>query len=166
MKTDGNLNDIIRDNLRPSGIHFQRIETGAIAAGVPDLNYCADGVEGWIENKKTHGWTVTLRPKQVSWIYRRIRAGGRVMIAVRRMVAGGVRSDRADELWLLRGEYAADLKARGLRWALNSEALLYRGVGGPMRWSWPRIEAELRELRSTPALVVGRRVAGTAVDDL
>jgi len=32
-------------------VHFQRIETGAIASGVPDANVCFDGKELWLEGK-------------------------------------------------------------------------------------------------------------------
>lgn len=112
--------------------------------GVPDLNFCIDGVEGWVEMKQTDGWAVTLEPEQVSWLFRRHRNGGRVFVAVRRWHDGGPRRGPAcDELWLLRGQYAPDLKTLGLKWAMTSPALLGRWCHGPARWDWDAVRSIL-----------------------
>lgn len=131
---DGGLRRIIMDNLYR--VHCQPVETGLISMGVPDLNFCADGVEGWIECKQTEGWAVTLEPEQISWLTRRARNGGRVFVAVRRWHTGGPRKGPpVDELWLLRGEYAPDLRSLGLQWTLSTRGpLLGRWSRG--QWDW------------------------------
>lgn len=145
---DGGLRGLFRSHLRQHA-DMQAVETGLIAAGVPDLNYCASGAEGWIEMKQTDGWAVTLRPEQVGWLCRRARAGGRVFVAVRRWHDGGPRrGPAADELWLLAGRFAPDLKTMGLEWASSSPALLGRWHGGPARWDWLAV---LRALRQSQA---------------
>lgn len=67
--------------------HLQRVETGLMTgAGVPDVNYCFNGVEGWMELK--HGdlparaATVVFRsqrglaPAQIEWQLYRRKCGG------------------------------------------------------------------------------------------
>src|SRR4051812_50147005 len=76
--------------------HFQRIETGGIARGVPDFNGCYGGVDVWIENKWTLGWVVKMRPAQVGWIERRSRAGGRCF------VAGCPTGRKREDLWVFK----------------------------------------------------------------
>jgi hypothetical protein len=68
---------------------------------------------------------------QVGWIERRLRAGGRVFILVRRA---------RDELWLLPGRSARKLSTRELK--LNSLAPLGKWEGGPRGWDWKKL-AEL-----------------------
>lgn len=143
---DGGLRGLFRTHLKPHA-DMQAVETGLIAAGVPDLNYCASGREGWIEMKQTDGWAVTLRPEQVGWLCRRARAGGRVFVAVRRWHDGGPRRGPAvDDLWLLRGKYAPDLKTGGLTWAREHCPSAVIGVwsGGPARWDWLAVLRALR----------------------
>lgn len=107
--------------------------------GVPDSNYCCEGVEGWIEFKVTAGWTVAMRPEQVGWLMRRSRAGGRCWVAVRRRCPSGPRREPADELWLFPGVDALVLQSDGL--AAFSRALTpaQRWEGGPAKWDWGRI---------------------------
>lgn len=116
--------------------HWQPIETGGVGRGVPDTNMCHDGRECWIEFKATPGWQVELRPEQVSWLSRRGRAGGRVFVAVRRQVTAGVRRLACDELFLIDGAYAIEVRAMGLREFDGKPWALYRGDGGPRRWDW------------------------------
>lgn len=142
---DGGLRRLFCEHLR-SGMHWQPVETGLISMGVPDANFCGSGVEGWVECKQTEGYSVTLSPEQVSWIFRRHRNGGRVFVAVRRWHTGGPRKGPpVDELWLLRGQYAPDLKTLGLRWAEQnaSGVLLGRWPGGPARWAWNEVRSML-----------------------
>lgn len=57
--------------------HWQRIESGSTARGIPDLNGCLDSQEIWIELKQES------KPPsgfQVNWIAKRARAGGRVWL--------------------------------------------------------------------------------------
>jgi len=135
---DGGLSKLFQEHLRD--IHWQRVETWSTGFGVPDLNGCGNGVEFWIECKQTDGCKINLRPEQIAWAMRRMRAGGRVYIAVRRKHAGGKRKGGAiDELWLYPGSAAQAL-------AVNRMALV-RSVGfwpgGPARWPWPIIRKTL-----------------------
>jgi len=81
----------LKRNLERPGVHLQRVET-TTSFGVPDVNYCIRGAEGWLELK---AWEVTqrprdsrfivpkLRPDQVSWLVRRRRARGRAFLCCR-----------------------------------------------------------------------------------
>src|SRR5262245_12716207 len=79
---DGGLRALLVRNL--PRVHFQSVETWSTGQGVPDLNYCVDGSEGWIELKKSDGWVVDFEPQQIAWLERRARAGGRVFVFVSR----------------------------------------------------------------------------------
>lgn len=153
-KADDGLRRILRDHLPQ--FHWQSIESGLVEAGIPDANYCGDGSEGWIECKRARHWEIDLRPEQVAWLTRRARHGGRVLVAVRRRPVAGPRTEKADELWLLRGAFAREMLDYGLRgfvplgmegrwgpWRGNG-ALLGRWQGGPARWDWPAIGRVLR----------------------
>ena len=49
--SEKNLWERVRVRLKDFG-HLQRVETGMMTdAGVPDVNYCFGGSEGWIELK-------------------------------------------------------------------------------------------------------------------
>lgn len=57
----------------------QRIET-TIGRGTPDITWCHEGLEVWIETKvglKNH---IRLRPEQYAWGRRRAAAGGIVLV--------------------------------------------------------------------------------------
>ena len=140
VATDGGLRKLFRRHLR-AGFHWQSVETGGTGLGVPDSNFCCDGVEGWVEFKQTTGWQVTLRPEQVAWLVRRAMVGGRVFVAVRRRNDGGPRrGDPVDELWLLNGARARELEEGGLRAGLGT---LVVSIGGPARWRWDLVRAAL-----------------------
>lgn len=161
MSVDDGLRALFHRHL-PHPRDLQNVELGLTGTGVPDLNFCVDGVEGHVEMKATGGWAVTLDPAQIGWIVTRCRHGGRVLIAVRRRTAGGPRTETADELWLLRGVYARELRAGGLRWALAQppipatragagrgvlrppgHPLTGRWTGGPRQWAWDEIRDHL-----------------------
>jgi hypothetical protein len=88
MSSESSLWVRIRNSVGHVG-DWQRIEFNP-EAGVPDVNYCIKGAEGWLELKfrkdvparedtpvfKFKG----LRPEQVAWINRRSRNHGRVFI--------------------------------------------------------------------------------------
>lgn len=68
-----------------------RVENSAWP-GTPDVSYCLDGVEGWIELKQVEKWPI--RPatplrvehftaQQRAWLTRRSVAGGRVWVLLR-----------------------------------------------------------------------------------
>jgi len=50
------------------------VESPMTSAGIPDLNYCCYGREGWVELKA--GPDIEIRPTQVAWFKARIEAGG------------------------------------------------------------------------------------------
>jgi hypothetical protein len=128
--TDGNLRSLLHKHLPQ--FHWQSLESWSTGQGVPDVNYCYHSADGWIELKKTDGWTVNVSPHQVAWIERRLRAGGRVFILVRR---------KGDELWLLPGSSARDLLTRAT--TLRDVDPLDMWVGGPARWDWSALASLL-----------------------
>jgi len=136
VANDGGLRPIFREHLRH--MDWTSIETGGTGRGVADSNFCSNGTEGWVEFKQTEGYAVTLRPEQIAWISRRVRHGGRVLIAVRRWHDGGPRrGSPCDELWLLPGSVAALARAAGLRGVASSALGVWEG--GPSRWDWGQI---------------------------
>lgn len=122
-------------------VHWQTIETGLVARGVPDSNGCHSGVDFWIEHKWTEHWAVDLEPEQVGWLLRRARAGGHVFVAVRKLHYASTRRSATDELWLLKGEFAREIKDEGLK--CTPRALLGCWPGGPARWNWAEVLAHL-----------------------
>lgn len=140
MSVDGGLRGLFRDKLRV-GWHWQSIETGGTGRGVPDSNFCVGGVEGWVEFKKTEGWTVDLRTEQIGWLLERSVRGGRCFVVIRRKNQGGPRRGASvDEVWIYRGAMARRLKLEGLR---LQEGLIYHGTGGPGEWNWVKIAEAL-----------------------
>ncbi len=130
MSRDGDLRKLYAKYL--PNFHWTSIETPFTVAGVPDSNYCCDGIEGWIENKIVRsGDRVGIRPQQVAWLERRIRSGGRVFIGVRW-------PKQNDGFYLLRATAARPLLNNGLT-ALPSNFILGHWQGGPSRWKWPII---------------------------
>lgn len=131
---DGGLRKLFANRFTQA--HWQSVETWSTGQGVPDAEYCfPGGVQGWLEFKKTTGWTSGIRPGQVAWIERRIRVGGRVFIAIRRQCALGVRREQADELYLYHGRWVRILYDHGL----GATAPLALCKGGPGRWDWDKV---------------------------
>jgi hypothetical protein len=136
-KPDAGLRAIFRERLPQ--FDWCSIESGTTGRGIPDSNYCADGMEGWIEFKATPGWTCPLRPEQVGWLARRARYGGRVWIAVRQR--GTPRTPR-DRLWLIPGDMAREAKAHGLE-PLLSHRRAWKWEAGPSQWNWDSVATAL-----------------------
>jgi hypothetical protein len=142
---DGGLSSLFQK--RMPDFHWQRVETGGCGLGIGDLNFCArrrpsdnEGVEGWIELKKSDAWAVTISAEQVGWAEQRIRAGGRVFLAVRRQAqAGPRRGPKVDSLYIYPGSHTRDVKTMGLRCPL----FLLHTPGGPARWDWAAVRAIL-----------------------
>lgn len=130
---DGNLRALEREHL-PT-FHWVSIETAMTGAGVPDMNYCNGGCEGWIENKQCHGWKPKMRVEQIGWLMRRRRAGGRAFIAVRRQNE----SSGDDELYMFDGALALQLSQHGIQ----GTKFILRFGGGPARWHWAQVAALL-----------------------
>lgn len=62
--------------MRKAGGHAHGIESTVV--GLPDMNWCIDGKEHWIEIK----WGPdTLSPAQIHWARQRSACGGRVWLA-------------------------------------------------------------------------------------
>ena len=124
MTIDGSLRSTFRRHL--PDFDWVSVETGLTERGVPDSNYCCDGVEGWIEHKTCRGWRVSIRPEQVAWCERRLRHGGHVFLAVRKPDYG---------MWLFAGE--------NMRRLLDNRVCdlspLGVWVGSPSRWDWEQI---------------------------
>jgi hypothetical protein len=150
-KIDGGLRELLRGCV-PT-FHWTSVETGATARGVPDSNYLASGgIEGWVECKRTRAgrdtYRVEIQPEQAAWHHRRARLGGRSWIAVRRVVG------REDQLWMVPGGWALEIRRVGLRAAwdglITGAGALpgpsWGGVwlGGPAGWDWAAVAACLR----------------------
>jgi hypothetical protein len=125
---DGELRKIFRKHLH--GFDLLAVETGGTSSGVPDHNYCKDGIEGWCEMKSADHWRCTIRPMQIGWVERRLAHGGRVFCAVRR--AG-------TELWLYHGSMMRRLASE----RLDAVPVLLQGHGGAAQWDWVVIERVL-----------------------
>lgn len=141
MKIDGGLRGIFREHLPQ--IMWTSIETGGTGRGIADSNFLTkDGIEGWIEFKKTEAFAVTMRPEQVGWIERRIRYGGRTWIGIRQIRKDG------DHLHLVPGFAVRTLATEGLR---SGAVSVYSPSwnGGPANWPWRDI-AEWLARPTTP----------------
>jgi hypothetical protein len=75
------LRKYLIDNLNSATCHISQVESHAVSAGIPDLNYCVDGVEGWIELKWWYkSKPAQFRPTQIAWFRRRVTAGGKPFV--------------------------------------------------------------------------------------
>lgn len=146
-RADGGLRAQIHKHMKEFG-DWQAIETGLISGGVPDTNFCLHGVEGWIECKRTNGWTISnMQGNQVGWAERRARNGGRVFVAVRRMAEQGPRTAQADEFWLLDHRAMRPLLLKARLDNLQPSLVLGRWFGGPNGWDWQAIARLLVSVR-------------------
>lgn len=142
MTTDGDLRKLFQ-NAIPQ-FHWQSVETWSTGQGVPDVNFCGFGTEGWIEFKKTETYRVQISPEQVGWMERRIRSGGNCFVAVRRRHFGGIKKgDPADELWLFKGAVIRLLVTKRLTDPGPLNFLVGKWSGGVIHWSWPEIAQKL-----------------------
>jgi hypothetical protein len=140
MIKDGGLRSLFRSKFP----HFQwtSVETAGTASGVPDSEFCTpDGIQGWIEFKRTTAFYVVFQEFQPAWIYQRSRYGGNAWIAVRR-IPTAKKFEGVDELWLVRGIQAKILAKEGLTDAVES----IHWSGGPRNWNYAEIE-EILNLR-------------------
>lgn len=144
MSIDGGLRPLFRQNLRQ--FMWTSIETGSTHSGVPDSHYICDGASGFAEFKQTDANRIkSLNPFQAAWLSRYARCGGRAWIACRRRHHGGPRlGDPVDELWMVPGILARELRAGGLLSLagtplLRDENWLAGAPGGPARWPWDRV---------------------------
>lgn len=124
MSVDHGLRQIFRARLP----HFDwcTVETGSTEGGVPDSNYCYQGVEGWIEHKRADHWRAKIRANQIGWAERRLDHGGRVFVAVRRAKT---------ELWMYHGSRLRDLQTT----RLDQVPCLGTWSGSQAKWDWVTI---------------------------
>ena len=139
--SDGELRKIFQNHLAVD-CHWQAIESWSTGQGVPDVEYCfKGGYSGWIENKKTTATAVKFETIQPAWIERRVRMGGRVFVAIRRMQTAGPRTEACDELYLYHGRHVRAIVGSGVA----APGLSLFGRGGPSKWPWDRIRQLLTE---------------------
>jgi hypothetical protein len=124
---DGELRSIFRDHLPM--VAWSTIETGGVEPGVADSNGLYDGVEFWVEMKKTLAWALDVKASQVAWHKLRQSKLGRTFFAVRRM------HGKTDDLYVIHGKYAERLRTSGLEGC----PCLLLCAGGPARWRWPAV---------------------------
>lgn len=138
--SDGGLGKLFQKHLPK--FDWQRIESGGTGLGIPDLNFCHKGMEGWIENKLVaNGEKITFQEGQVAWHERRVRHGGRCFIAVRRQCSAGPRKGPAvDSIRLYSG-----LDVKGLAVDPRAVMPLIVGLDGPERWPWEQIGLQLMQ---------------------
>jgi len=103
---------LLRSHL-PKGTHHQRIETGSVGTGIPDVNVCLEGIESWWELKVVKGKRVELSPEQSAWAFRRWRSGGRTFIVARDKY-DKVRKGRADKIYIWRGSAGPAIIEHGI----------------------------------------------------
>lgn len=139
--SDGDLRKIFRQNLH--SWQWSSIETAGTASGVPDSEFMStEGVQGWIEFKKTHIFYVQVKPLQVAWLERRCRMGGKAWIAVRRIPKAAIYKG-VDQLWLMSGDQAIALHDHGL-----NGVTAVKWEGGPSGWNFPEIRDYLTGFKS------------------
>lgn len=139
---DDGLRKLFHTNLRR--FHWQAIESGLTGGGIPDSNFCINGIEGWVEHKATSGNKIKFDKEgfQVAWHLRRYRSGGRTFIAIRQRHDGGPRLGAAiDRLWLYQGWRAKELFVLGL----CTIRPIGTWDGGPTRWNWEQVAKALQE---------------------
>lgn len=72
--------------------HFSRVESHATSAGIPDIDFCMSDVESHIELKfGNEKKAPSIRPSQVKWFDRRVKAGGHPIILAKIELDDGTR---------------------------------------------------------------------------
>lgn len=112
-------------------VHFQPIEIGGTGHGVPDVNFCYQGIEGWIEMKKDQKGRMDIRPEQIGWIIERLRHKGLVRIAVRLVTLD------ADVLVIFDGSVVEKLETKSIE--KNLAFAIDFWEGGPKLWKWGEV---------------------------
>lgn len=72
--------------------HFSRVESHSTSAGIPDIDFCMSDVESHIELKYgDEKKAPSIRPSQVKWFARRVKAGGHPIIIAKIVLKDGPR---------------------------------------------------------------------------
>ena len=123
-------------------IHWQRIEN-TTGVGVPDINFCLDGVEVWVEDKWTPSkkgarFSHPLTPSQCGWILKRVHSGGSAWVLARRV----------DTFRLWHGSWAKEIVDQG--WNAPGSCIT---MGRP--WAWVElIDTMLTEPCTKPVSIL------------
>jgi len=134
MARDGGLRQLFAQHLPEA--HWQSVETWSTGSGVPDAEYCfPGGHQGWIEFKTTEAIAVSISPGQVAWAERRLRAGGRISLAVRQKAEPGKRRAARDALYFYHGSAFRNVLNDGLK-----VKPLGLWTGNPGGWDWAKIK--------------------------
>ena len=102
---------VLRDRMKMPKDRIERIENG-VGIGTPDINFCGNGVECWIEMKapiepkRGHtplfGSNHRLSQDQKNWFKRQLDAGGRAWILIgtdkRWLLINGRLADQLNEM--------------------------------------------------------------------
>lgn len=117
-KTDWKL---LRDKMKFPRDRWDRMENG-VGVGMPDINYCIRGTEGWIEIKSPaepkreetalFGSNHNLSQDQKNWFKRQTMAGGRCYILIgtdkRWMLVHGKHADTLNHMTVAELQAVAD----------------------------------------------------------
>lgn len=115
--SESNDYETLKKNLPQPGDRLDRVEN-LVVDGMPDVNFCADGVESWIEMKSPtepkrsstplFGSNHKVSQAQKNWMLRQFKAGGNGWFLI-----------ATDKRWMLvRGSLADDINE------MNMELLL------------------------------------------
>ena len=122
-----NVNDPFRKGMVAAfpRVHWQRIEN-SVGAGVPDVNFCLDSLEHWVECKWVPSvsgarFSHPLTSMQCGWISARVHAQGSAWILARRV----------DTFKLWHGSWAREVLEAG--WNAEGECLTMERP-----WDWVR----------------------------
>jgi len=120
-----NVNDPFRKGMVEAfpRIHWQRIEN-SVGEGVPDINFCLDGVEFWVECKWTPSvkgarFSHPLTAGQCAWLLKRVHAGRSAWVLARRV----------DTFKLWHGSWAREILEKG--WDAEGETIVLE-----QPWDW------------------------------
>lgn len=120
-----NVNDPFRKGMVEAfpRVHWQRIEN-SVGTGVPDINFCLDSMEHWVECKWTPSvsgarFSHPLNTAQCAWLLKRVHAQGSAWILARRV----------DTFKLWHGSWAREVKKDG--WNAEGHTLM---LDPP--WNW------------------------------
>ena len=94
--------DLVLELFAAKNAHAVNMEPATTNPGIPDINWCMEGIEGNLELKFAHenGAVPLIRPLQLVWFRERIKAGGYPMLAY--YIEG---KEYSDEVFLFQGRY-------------------------------------------------------------
>lgn len=121
-----NVNNPFREGMVAAfpRVHWQRIEN-SVGAGVPDVNFCLDSLEHWVECKwvpsvKGARFSHPLNTSQSGWILKRVHAQGSAWVLARRV----------DTFKLWHGSWSREIVDAG--WNAEDPCVIME-----QPWNWP-----------------------------